>query len=89
MRHSSKALHDGYLNTGVPGWGTAYQYAAVSNSDPDRIMNFLRSRAEEQVRTATVRVVLCVGAVLFLACASARICVTFDKLYCTDGIVPL
>lgn len=44
-----QVLHDGYLRTGVPGWGTAYEYAAVSQTDPQSIMNFLRTRAEEQV----------------------------------------
>eukprot|EP00903_Cladosiphon_okamuranus_P021993 g20221.t1 len=43
-----QALHDGYLRTGVPGWGSASQYAAVSDSPPDRIIKFLRTRAEEQ-----------------------------------------
>lgn len=45
----SQALHDGYLQTGVPGWGTAYQYATVSQTDPQGIINFLSSRLQEQV----------------------------------------
>lgn len=46
---NDQVLHDGYLRTGVPGWGNAYEYAAVSQTDPQSIMNFLRTRAEEQV----------------------------------------
>ncbi|CAM9634187.1 unnamed protein product, partial [Scytosiphon promiscuus] len=47
-----QALHEGYLASGVPGWGTAYQYTSVCESDPDRIVTFLTSRANEQAQQA-------------------------------------
>lgn len=47
-----QALHEGYLASGVPGWGTAYQYTSVCESDPDRIVTFLTSRAREQAQQA-------------------------------------
>lgn len=39
-----QALHDGFLETGVPGWGSASQYASVANSQPEKIVNFLSQK---------------------------------------------
>ncbi|CAN0053252.1 unnamed protein product, partial [Scytosiphon promiscuus] len=45
-----KVLHEGFLATGVQGWGNARQYATVCETHPDRVTDFLRVTDQEQQR---------------------------------------
>ncbi|CAM9122806.1 unnamed protein product [Ectocarpus sp. 13 AM-2016] len=46
--HELRVLHENFIANGVCGWGSAWQYNRVCKTHPERVMNFLQTKAEEQ-----------------------------------------